>query len=115
MPTWRASAALNYDVEVIEFLEILAKISVRERNILERMIGAQGLGKWDDREARAVAGLGFEIRNSQAAVSREADLRSRGRPSISPVTLKGVGRSVIIKSLEFWEAVWRHVSCVGCQ
>ena len=64
------SAALNYDVEVIEFLEILAKIGVRERDILEHIVGAQGLGKWDDRETRAVAGLGFEIYNSQAEVRR---------------------------------------------
>jgi hypothetical protein len=65
-----ASAALNYDVEVIEFLEILAKIGVRERNILERLIGGAGLGKWKEREARALAGLGFEIYNSQPEVRR---------------------------------------------
>jgi hypothetical protein len=65
-----ASAALNYDVEVIEFLEILAKIAVRERNILERMIGTKRLGRWADRKTRAVAGLGFEIYNSQPEVRR---------------------------------------------
>ena len=55
---------------MIEFLEILAKIGVRERNIPERMIGTQGLGRWAGRETRAVAGLGFEIYNSQPEVRR---------------------------------------------
>jgi hypothetical protein len=55
-----ASTAAQFDSEVMVFASILSEIGSRERAIIEEMVGASGLGVWEDRVRRATHGLTAE-------------------------------------------------------
>jgi hypothetical protein len=71
-----ASAAGDYDIEVITFASILSEIGPRECLILQSMVGEKGPGKWGNRRQR----MGFSA--SATLRGREDELRHFIGPAV---------------------------------